>query len=331
VGEYLASEVAPRSEKLDAAGEFPRVQVAGLAGLGLAGMLVPAARGGAGLGAPAAVAVIERIASTCPALAWIVASHGVAARSVAAAAGDGGAGAGMAGELIPRLVGGEALGCVGVAESDGGFLAPAAGECVVGLLLPRETAGEKVIVPLGPGGAAVEPAGTGLGLRAVPLARVIRGRGDRAIPAESRERPRHHRALLRTLVAAQAVGVARGALEETVEYARRRKQFGKPIGSFQPLRWYLAEMRGDLDAAAALVRDAALALESDPHPLRIASEAKVFATEMLARHARKVVQMHGGYGFDAGTVAERAYRDAKAYEILGGANQDLKDEIAGLL
>ncbi len=56
-----------------------------------------------------------------------------------------------------------------------------------------------------------------------------------------------------------------------------------------------------------------------------------FATEMLARHARKVVQMHGGYGFDAGTVAERAYRDAKAYELLGGENQDLRDEIAGLL
>jgi butyryl-CoA dehydrogenase len=331
VGEYLAAEVAPKAESIDSAAALPREQLAGLAGLGLAGMLVPVAQGGAGLGPGAAAAVVERIAGACPALAWIVASHGVAASAVAGIAGDGERARALAVELLPRLLTGEAWGCVGVGDQERGYLAPGAGHAIVALLLPRETSGEKRVVALGPGGATVEPAGTGLGLRAVPLARVSRSAAEDGIAADSPDRVRHHRSLFRVLVAAQAVGIARAAMDETVAYARKRKQFGKPIASFQPLKWYLAEMAADVDAAAALVREAAEATSTSPHPLRIATEAKLVATEMLARHARKVVQIHGGYGFDAGTVPDRAYRDAKAYELLGGSNQDLKDEVAGLL
>ena len=271
------------------------------------------------------------IASTCPALAWVVSSHAVAANAVASVAGDSPGGASLSSELLPRLLTGEAIGVVGVESPDGSFSAPGGEVAAVALLLPRQTSGEKTLVNIAPGAAVAESVGTGLGLRAVPLSRILRRADDGGIPSDSPEKVRHHRAMFRTLVAAQAVGVARAALAETLAYTKQRKQFGKPIGAFQPLKWYLAEMSADVDAAAALVGEAAAQLESSPHPLRIASEGKLFATEMLARHARKVVQMHGGYGFDAGTLPERVYRDAKAYELLGGANQDLKDEVARLL
>jgi alkylation response protein AidB-like acyl-CoA dehydrogenase len=331
VREHLAAEVAPRAEKIDAAGEFPKAEFAGLAGLGIPGMLVPSEQGGAGLRPPAAAAVVETIATACPALAWVAAAHATAGHAVAVASGDSEGGARIAQEHLEGLVGGEVIGTVGTEEKDGSFIAPGGAGAAVALLLPRTSAGAKSIVRIGEKGASAEPIGPGLGLRAAPLARIMRRAEDGGIPTDSTGKVRHHRALFRTLVGAQAVGVARAALAETLEYTRQRKQFGRAIGSFQPLKWYLAEMSTDIDAAAELVARAAEETESSPHPLRIASEAKLFATDMLARHARKVVQMHGGYGFDAGTLPERVYRDAKAYELLGGANQDLRDEIAGLL
>jgi butyryl-CoA dehydrogenase len=122
-------------------------------------------------------------------------------------------------------------------------------------------------------------------------------------------------------IAAQAVGIAQACLEACLKYAKERKQFGKAIGEFHAIQWKIANMATDIDAARMLVlRAARLRDEGKPHILE-ASMAKLFAADMVNRHASEAVQLHGGVGYVREFNVERFFRDAKITEIYEGTSE----------
>src|SRR5438270_6126224 len=125
----------------------------------------------------------------------------------------------------------------------------------------------------------------------------------------------------RITIGALSVGLGRGALEESVAYAQERKAFGKPIAEFQALRFMMADMATELDAARLLVfRAAQLASEGKPYTTE-AAMAKLFASEAACRAAASGVQIHGGYGFTREFLVERIYRDVKLCTIGEGTSE----------
>ena len=130
-------------------------------------------------------------------------------------------------------------------------------------------------------------------------------------------------------VAAQAVGLAQGALDFALLYATRRQQFGAPISSFQMIQELLADMSAKVDAARWLVYAAASAVdEGDASVTRMAAECKYFATEVAMEVTTKAVQIFGGYGYMRDYPIEKYMRDAKITQIYEGANQIQKMVIA---
>jgi len=125
----------------------------------------------------------------------------------------------------------------------------------------------------------------------------------------------------RTAVGAMSVGIARGALEESLEYANQRKQFGRPIGKFQAIRWMIADMATEIDAARLLVHRAAF-LEDQGLPFsKESAMAKLFASEMAMRATRNAIQIFGGYGYTQEYPVERYFRDVKLCEIGEGTSE----------
>ena len=125
----------------------------------------------------------------------------------------------------------------------------------------------------------------------------------------------------RIVVASAALGIAQAAFDESVKYAKMRKQFGKELVNFQVIQFYLANMAIATQAARGLVHKAAALRDADmPHAME-ASIAKCFSTEAAIEVTRKAVQIHGGLGFTKKAKVERLYRDIKIMEIFEGANE----------
>ena len=132
-------------------------------------------------------------------------------------------------------------------------------------------------------------------------------------------------------VAAQSIGVASGCLEEAVKYARERKQFGRPIGSFQAISFMIADMATKLEAAKQLVYKAAYMMDTRQDATLNASMAKYFASEVCNEIAQKAVQIHGGYGFIKDYKIERMFRDCRVFTIYEGTSQVQQMVIGGKL
>lgn len=123
-------------------------------------------------------------------------------------------------------------------------------------------------------------------------------------------------------IAAQATGIAQSALDEAVKYSKERKQFGRLISDFQGLRFMLADMATDVEAARQLTYHAAVVKDTDPeHATMACSIAKYFAAEAASRCAYKAVQIHGGYGYIQEYRVERIYRDARITSLYEGTSQ----------
>jgi butyryl-CoA dehydrogenase len=132
-------------------------------------------------------------------------------------------------------------------------------------------------------------------------------------------------------IGAQAVGIAQGAWNEAFKYVKERKQFGKPIDSFQNTRFKLAEMQTQIDAARLLVWRAATMKDSGENYASAAAMCKLFASEMANDVTRVCVQLMGGYGFSREYPVERMMRDAKVTEIYEGTSEVMKMVIYGSL
>jgi butyryl-CoA dehydrogenase len=130
-------------------------------------------------------------------------------------------------------------------------------------------------------------------------------------------------------IAAQALGIAQAALDESVRYSRDRVQFGKPISSFQAIQWMIADMATDVEAARFLTYHAAWCYDQGLPYSKEAAMAKLFASEAASRQTNRAVQVHGGIGYIKGTKAERLYRDAKITEIYEGTSEVMRMVISG--
>jgi butyryl-CoA dehydrogenase len=132
-------------------------------------------------------------------------------------------------------------------------------------------------------------------------------------------------------IAAQALGLAQGALDEAIAYMKERKQFGRPIAAFQGLQWYIAEMDVKVQAARQLVYKAAWTKDQGlPYTLE-AARAKLFAADVAMEVTTKAVQIFGGYGYTKEYPVERLMRDAKITEIYEGTSEVQKMVISGSL
>lgn len=132
-------------------------------------------------------------------------------------------------------------------------------------------------------------------------------------------------------IGAQSVGVAQAALDAAVSYAKEREQFGQPISKFQGLRWILADMATDLEAARQLTFSAATKKDRGEKYTMEASMAKLFASEMVNRVTAKALQIHGGYGYTKEYAVERFYRDARVFTIYEGTSEIQRVVIANYL
>ncbi|MGD9367663.1 MAG: acyl-CoA dehydrogenase [Desulfobacteraceae bacterium] len=122
-------------------------------------------------------------------------------------------------------------------------------------------------------------------------------------------------------IAAQSIGVARAAIEAAVNYTKEREQFGRKISKFQGLRWMIADMTTELEAARQLTYSAAAMKDRGENYTQQASMAKLFASEMVNRVTAKALQLHGGYGFTKEYPVERYYRDARVFTIYEGTSE----------
>ena len=122
-------------------------------------------------------------------------------------------------------------------------------------------------------------------------------------------------------ISSQAIGIARAALEEATQYARDRKQFGRPIGDFQAIQWKLADMATELDAANLLAMRAAYLKENNKLFSREAAMAKLYASEKANSICNENIQIHGGYGYTRDFPAERHLRDVRVTTIYEGTSE----------
>ncbi|QUH24875.1 acyl-CoA dehydrogenase [Serpentinicella alkaliphila] len=130
-------------------------------------------------------------------------------------------------------------------------------------------------------------------------------------------------------IAAQALGIAQGALDETIEYVLERQQFNKPIASFQAIQFEIANMATQIEAARLLTYQAATAKQEGRPYSKLAAMAKLFAAETAMYVTTKAVQLHGGYGYTTDYPVERMMRDAKITEIYEGTSEVQRMVIAG--
>jgi alkylation response protein AidB-like acyl-CoA dehydrogenase len=128
-----------------------------------------------------------------------------------------------------------------------------------------------------------------------------------------------------------ALGIAQGALEEAVAYARRRHQFGRPIAEFQGLQWMLADMATQVTAARHLLRAAACSGPGDFPDMAAAAQAKIFAAEMANKVTNDALQIHGSSGYGRDLPLERHVRDVRMFTIAGGTAQILRTQLASAL
>ena len=352
VGEIARERIAPLAAHVDETETYPAEALAVLAEHGLAGLWIPEAYGGSDMGVLAFCLAVEEIAAACASTAVISLVQFAGGYPLLVAGTED-----QKRRYLPRLASGEITTAFSLSEpgagSDAASLATTAvrrGDCYVlngtkmwvtngseaGVLTllatvdrDRGTKGITVFLvePTFPG-FAVGKLERKMGLRGsptvaihltdceVPVENRLGGEGEGfalALAALERSRP---------AVAAQAVGIARAALDAAIAYSRDRVQFGKPIGSFQGVQFMLADMAMHVHAARLMVHHAAALIdEGAPSTALESSMAKCFASDAAMRVTTDAVQIFGGYGYTREYPVERHMRDAKITQIYEGTNQ----------
>ena len=353
VRQFMEAEVRPFVKEMEKAEKFPVEAIKKLGEMGCCGMLVPEEWGGPGLDTVSYVVMLEEVARVFTAMSTAL---GVTNSAVQAPLMLFGTEAQRKKYLRP-LATGETLGAFCLTEpaagSDAAGIQARAvrhGDCykltgtktwvtngsAAGVLMvfakTAPHAGGKGISAF-----LVEPGFAGfrvgrhedkMGQRSSPSVEILLN--DCLVPVENRLGEEGHGLKIalsaldggRIGIAAQAVGLAQGALEETVKYAKQRKAFGKNISEFQAIQWMIADMQTEIEAARGLVHYAAWL--KDAHPARVgasASKAKLYASEMVNRVVYKAVQVHGSAGYSRETDVERMYRDARVITIYEGTSE----------
>jgi alkylation response protein AidB-like acyl-CoA dehydrogenase len=351
VREFAVERVAPVAEELDREHRFPYELVAEMAELGLMGMTIPEEYGGAGADTVSYAIAVEELTRIDSSVAITMAAHHSLGTLPIYLFGN----EQQKREWVPPLASGEKLAAFGLTEPDAGSDAGAArtraelrdGEWVVNgskmfitnagtditacVTITALTGGEgeisNIVVPNGTPGYEIAPAMQKLGWRASDTREL--SFQDVRVPEGNLLGPRGKgfQQFLEILdggrisVAAMGLGLAQGAYDLAAEYARERKQFGKPISSFQAIQFQLADMATEIEAGRNMVYKAAW-LKDQGRPFgREAAMAKLYTGELSNRAANAALQIHGGYGFMDEYAISRLYRDQKILEIGEGTNE----------
>lgn len=359
VRRFAAEAVQPRAAEIDASGEFPRQFYDQAGDLGLAGVFIPETYGGSGMDMISYCLVIEEISRACATSGVILSVNNSLVCDPLLRFGNEEQKVGF---LAP-LAAGKKLGCFALTEPDAGS-DPAALRATARRDGDRYILnGSKIFITSGTDAdvalvfATVDPAAGHRGITAFIVPTDLPGfsRGgheyklgvnasgttqlffeDVAVPAALRlgEEGAGFKVALSAIdggrigIAAQAVGIARGAFEEALAYSQQRKQFGRTISDFQAIQFYLADMATELDAARLMTWKAAWAKQTGRRFTLEASQAKLYASEMAQRVTSKAVQIHGGYGYTREYSVERYFRDARITEIYEGTSEIQKMVIA---
>ena len=357
--EFAEEHIKPIAAEIDRDARFPHETVKRMGELGLLGIAVPEVWGGSGADTVSYVVALEEISKAC-------ASHGVVmsvnnslyCEPVLKYGTDE-----QRARFLKPVAAGHALGCFALTEPEAGSdarnqhtIAARDGDhyVITGRKLfisnGREAAFALVfaqtdatkahhgitafVVEKNTPGFTVSKTEEKLGIRASDTAELV-FEGCR-VPAANRigEEGQGFRIALVTLdggrigIAAQAVGIAAGACERSVAYARERKAFGVPIGQHQMVQWMLADMAITIDGARLLTLRAATLKDAGRPYTKEAAMAKLFAAETAMKVTTDAVQVHGGYGYIRETEVERYFRDAKITQIYEGTSQIQKLVIA---
>jgi butyryl-CoA dehydrogenase len=362
VREFAAKEIAPEAARHDRTREFPHENVRKCADLNLMGVMVPEEYGGSGLDTVSYVLIIEELSRACASTGVIVSVNNSLFLHPVEKFGT----EDQKRRFLPPHARGEKLGCYCLSEPNAGSDAGNQETTAVRKgdryvlngtknFITNGVAADTALVFAstdrskkhhGISAFLVEKGTPGfrLGKDEVKLGITCSGSvemvfEDCEIPAGNRlgEEGQGFKIAMNTLdggrigIAAQAVGIARAALEEATRYARERKAFGKSIGEFQAIQFMLADMATEVDAARLLTHRAAWTKDSGARYTTEAAQAKLFASEVAMRAAVKGVQIFGGYGYMNEYPMERYFRDAKITEIYEGTSEIQRLVIAGSL
>jgi butyryl-CoA dehydrogenase len=357
--DFATERVLPRAAEIDEQGKIPRELVTEMGNLGFMGAYVPEMYGGSGLDVLSYVLVLEEVNRACASTGVLLCSHvSLAVDPILHFGSDA-----QKQRYLPALANGSKIGCFALSEpasgSDAAAMRTSARRDGDGWVLngtknfiTNGSIGDLAVVFAqtdpslrGKGIAAflVEKATPGfsvgklerkLGIRGSDTAQLVFQ--DCRVPAADLlgEVGEGFKIALSTLdggrisIAAQAVGIARACLEDSLAYAKQREAFGKKIADFQAIQWMLADMATEIDAARLLTWRAAALKDAGEDHIMAAAEAKLFASDIAVKAARDCVQIFGGYGYLKDFPAERHYRDAKITEIYEGTSEIMKLVIA---
>jgi len=353
--DYATRVIGPEAADIDKHERFPREILKGLAELGLMAVNVPEELGGSAAGVVSYSLAMQEVARACASTAVTMAVTNMVGEVIAKFGSDA-----QRHAYNPKLASGEyAAGSFALSEpeagSDPGGMSTTAkddGDAWVldgakqwitsgahaGVFVVWARTGSKETHP-GTRGIScflVEGGTPGLEIGKAEDKMGIRGSNTVALRFEGCRVPKS--ALLgepnqgfriammaldggRIGISSQAIGIARAALEKSVEYAKDRKQFGKPIADFQAIQFKLADMKTELDAATLLCLRAATLKEKGVPFSREASMSKLFASEAAVRICNEAVQIHGGYGYIREFPVERYLRDVRVTTIYEGTSE----------
>jgi alkylation response protein AidB-like acyl-CoA dehydrogenase len=351
VRDFAQAEIEPHAADWDREHRFPRELIGKLAELGLMGVCVPEAYGGAGADFLSYILVLEELSRADAGVGVTVAVHTSATTLPILTFGTDE----QRSRFVPPLARGEAVGAFALTEpesgSDAGALRTAATQSGDGwtisgakqwitngafggtvLLFARtdpDTPGPKGVSAFILDGDHVEVTREEekLGLNSSSTVDLVIDGVEVGRDRLLHEEGKGFTVAMATLdggrigIAAQALGIAQAAYDVAREYALERRQFGKRIADFQAIQWKLADMATEIDAARLLVYRAAwLKQEGKPHTEE-GAKAKLFASEMARRQTAEAIQILGGYGYTKEFPVERYYRDAKITEIYEGTSE----------
>jgi alkylation response protein AidB-like acyl-CoA dehydrogenase len=357
--DFARQHISPYVMQWDEQQEFPGALFREMGKLGLMGVMVPEKYGGAGLGYHEYVAIIEEISRVCGSIGLSLAAHNSLCTGHILQFGN----EEQKQHYLPKLATAEWLGAWGLTEantgSDAGNMSTTATRdgddwiikgtkcwithgksCDVAVVIartgnPRESGNSTAfIVRRGTPGFSAGRKENKLGMRASETAEMIFD--NCRIPDTDRlgEVGEGFRQSLKILdggrisIAALAIGIARGAYEASLQYAKERHQFGQPIANFQGISFKLADMATDIEAAELLTSQAAARKAAGLPMTREAAMAKYFASEVAVKVSNDAVQIFGGYGYTKDFPVEKFYRDSKLCTIGEGTSEIQKIVIA---
>ena len=359
VRDFAREVLMPSASKRDRSGEFPRENLKRMGELGLMGMNVPPEYNGAGVDAVSYSVAMQEVGYACASTAVIMSVHNsVACGPIYLFGSDY-----LKETYLKPLATGSKIGSFALTEAGAGsdpasqkttavkdgdsylingskmFITSGRNSDLTVVTGYTDRAEKHrgisaFVVEKGTSGFSVGKEEDKMGLRASDTVELVFE--DCRVPEENRLGREGDGFIIamssldggRIGIASQSVGLAQACLEASVSYAKQRIQFGRPISQFQGLRWMIADMATQIEAARLLTFNAAAMKDRDENYSAAASMAKLYASEMANRVAYEALQIHGGYGYIKEFPVERYYRDARVFTIYEGTSEIQKKVIA---